>query len=292
MSNMKKENLKSEIQETVIEAGYNFFKINWKDVWAYRDLLFLLVRRDFVSRYKQTILGPAWFIFQPLMTTLVFTIVFGKFAKIPTNQIPPILFYLCGLLAWDYFAQCVSGISGSLISHVNLFSKVYFPRLIIPLSIILSNLMKYGLQFTVFLGFFFYFKFFTPASQYIHPNGWLALLPVILFMTALASLGVGLWVCAITVKYRDFQHLISFTMQLWMYGTPVIYPLSSVPEKWKWVVLMNPMTEIVEFYRFIFFGTGTLTFESVAFFMFVTTALFLSGLYMFNRVERTFIDTI
>lgn len=282
----------SKPEETVIEPTRDYFRIDWREIFHYRDLLFLLVRRDFVSRYKQTLLGPAWFVLQPLLTTLVFTLIFGRFAKIPTNNVPPVLFYLCGLLAWDYFSQCVLATSAALLSNVNLFTKVYFPRLIIPFSIVISNLMKYGLQLAMFLGFYAYFKFFTNGVHPLHLNVSVILLPAAVFLTALTSLGAGLWVCALTVRYRDFHHLIGFVVQLWMYLTPIIYPLSVVPERWKWLALLNPMAEVVEYYRFAFFGTGTLTAQGLFISLGITLVLFLSGLYMFNRVEKNFIDTI
>ncbi len=278
--------------EVVIERTRNYFQVPWRELVHYRDLLWLLVRRDFISKYKQTILGPVWFVLQPLLTTLVFTIIFGKVAKLPTDSIPPMLFYLCGLLAWDYFAQCAQATATSLSSNVHLFSKVYFPRLVIPLSIVVSNLMKYALQLCIFMGFYLYFKLATPASSVIDPNGAVFLLPVAVFMTALTSLGVGLWVCAMTVKYRDFQHLVGFSIQLWMYGTPVIYPMSLVPEKWKWLVLLNPMSEILEFYRYVFFGTSAPEIPALLLSFTVSLVIFLTGLFMFNRVERTFVDTI
>lgn len=278
--------------ETVIEATRNYFSVPWREIFHYRDLLFLLVRRDFISKYKQTILGPSWFLLQPLLTTLVFTVIFGNFARIPTHQIPPVLFYMGGLLAWDYFAQSVSGVSNSLVGNAGLFSKVYFPRLIIPVSVVLSNLMKYGLQLIFFLCFYVYFKLFTAAGESFHPHAALFWLPAAVFATALASLGTGLWVCAVTVKYRDLQHLVGFSIQLWMYGTPVIYPLASVPEKWKWIILLNPMTQVVEFYRLAFFGTGSFSPQGALLSFLATAVLFLTGLYMFNRAQRTFVDTI
>lgn len=276
------------MRETVIEPGHPFFKVEWKEIWDYRDLLFLLVRRDFISKYKQTVLGPLWFIVQPVLTTVVFSIVFGKFAKIPTDQVPPILFYMCGLLAWDYFAQCLGGTAGCLISNAGLFKKVYFPRLIVPLSVLISNLMKYGIQLALFLCFLFYFE----GGKTIIVFGKLLFLAPAILLTAAAALGTGLIISSLTVRFRDLQHLISFSIQLWMYGTPVIYPLSQVPERWKFVVLMNPMTEVVEFYRFIFLGVGTLTSGGIALSAGMAAGLLLTGLYLFNKTEKTFVDTI
>lgn len=289
---MLKKNNKDNTRQTIIEPTHDFFKVKWVEIWNYRDLLYLLVRRDFISKYKQTVLGPAWFILQPLLTTIVFTVIFGKFAKIPLGQVPPILFYLCGLLAWDYFSQCLSGISGSLISNTNLFAKVYFPRLIIPLSLLLSNLMRFTLQLVVFLCFYAYFYFFTPAALFIHPSFAMTLLPIAVLFSALISLGFGLLICSLTVRYRDLQYVVGFTIQLWMYGTPIIYPLSAVPEKWRWIVLMNPMTQILEFYRLVFFGKGDLSFFNVLISLAVTVLFLFAGLYQFNKSEKTFVDVL
>ena len=198
----------SEDYEIIIEPHKSWLYVDWKGLLHYRDLLFLLVRRDFVAKYKQTILGPAWFILQPLLMTVVFTIIFGKVTKISTQGLPPVLFYMCGLLAWTYCSQCFTAVSDSLIANANLFSKVYFPRLIIPLSITLSNLMTFGLQLATFLGFYFYYKIFTSASSSIHPNEFLYFLPIFILQTAAIGLGVGLWIAALTVRYRDFYHLI------------------------------------------------------------------------------------
>lgn len=279
-------------QETIIEAHQSWFYVDWKGLFHYRDLLFLLVRRDFIAKYKQTILGPLWFIIQPLLTTLVFTVIFGKFSKIPTDKLPPVLFYLCGLLAWNYFAQCLTSIAASLTNNAHLFSKVYFPRLIVPLSIIISNLMTFAIQAVTFLAFYFYFKIFTSAGSVINPNGFILLLPLLLLETAAVSLGIGLWIAALTVKYRDFQHLVSFLVQLWMYATPVIYPVSSIPDRWQFLTVLNPMSGIVESYRYAFFGTGFVDFRYLMTSAGLVLFSLVTGLLIFNRVERTFVDTI
>ncbi len=278
--------------EIVIQPNSSWLYFDWKGLLEYRDLLVLLVRRDFLARYKQTLLGPAWFILQPLLTTVIFTVIFGKGVKISTEGIPPYLFYFCALVPWSYFSQCLSAISLSLTGNANLFRKVYFPRLIIPLSIILSNLMAFLLQLFTFLGFYFYFKFFTPQGAQIHPTAALFFLPLLLLQTAATSLGVGLWVAALTVKYRDFQHLVTFAVQLWMYLTPVIYPASVIPERWRFLIAFNPMAGVVECHRYAFFGTGMI--ESAYLSISAFTALFflLTGLLIFNKVQRTFVDTL
>ncbi len=289
---MKNKTQNRETAETVIESPQHFFLIPWREILHYRDLLFLFVRRDFVSRYKQTILGPLWFIIQPLVTTLVFTIVFGRFTSISTGRVPQVLFYLSGLLAWDYFTLCLSGTAYCLTSNIHLFSKVYFPRLIVPISLTLSNLPRLGLQLVIFSGIYIYCVKLGVVPVSVRPTALIFLLPGLVFMTALAGLGPGLWVSAMTVKYRDLHHLIGFSIQLWMYATPVIYPLETVPDSWKWVLLLNPMTEILELYRQAFFGTGDVSSLGLALSGAVITVTFLSGLYMFNRVQSTFVDTI
>jgi lipopolysaccharide transport system permease protein len=278
--------------ETLIQANRSWFYIDWKGLFHYRDLLFLLVRRDFLARYKQTILGPTWFILQPLTTTLVFTVVFGRFAKVSTDGIPPSLFYLSGITAWSYFSQCLSSVSSSLTSNAGLFSKVYFPRLIVPLSNIVSNLFSFAIQITTFLSMYIYFKYFTPAGNYLNMTSSVFVLPLLLLQTAAIGLGVGLWISALTVRYRDFQHMVPFLTQIWFYSTPVIYPMSTIPEKWRLVSLLNPMTGIVELYRRAFFGVGYMNPEYMLISATVTLLILLSGLLIFNRVERNFVDTI
>ncbi len=278
--------------EITIQPNRNWFHIDWQGLLHYRDLLFLLVRRDFVSKYKQTILGPAWFVIQPLLTALVFTIIFGKVAKIPTDGLPPMLFYLCGLLSWRYFAACLNATSFTFITNANLFGKVYFPRLIVPLSTIISNLLAFAIQLVMFLGFYFYFKYFTSTSVSIKPNLFIFTLPLLLLQTAAISLGVGLWMSALTAKYRDLQFLMGFLTQLWMYATPVIYPISVIPEKWRFLIALNPMAPIVESFKYAFFGTGTISLNYLLISIFITIITLLTGILVFKRTERTFIDTV
>lgn len=280
------------IPEQIIEPNQNWFRIPWRDLWHYRDLLFLLVRRDFVSQYKQTVLGPLWFIIQPLMTTVMFTVVFAGVARIPTDGMPPLLFYLCGMLAWSYFAGCLGASSMSFVGNAGLFGKVYFPRLIMPLSVVLSRLIAFAVQLVTFVAFLVYFKVFTVAGAVIKPNAFILLLPLLLLQSGLIGLGVGLWMSAMTAKYRDFSFLAGFLTQLWMYATPVIYPLSMVPERWKWLVTLNPMAGIVESYRYAFLGAGTVDFRYLAVSTAAGVLLLVSGVLAFNRTERTFIDTV
>ncbi len=278
--------------ELVVQPTCGWLRIDWQGLVHYRDLLFLLVRRDFLAQYKQTILGPLWFIVQPLLTTLVFTVVFGKVARISTDGLPPMLFYLCGTLAWGYFAGCLGGTSITFLSNAGLFGKVYFPRLIVPLSVVISRLFAFGIQLATFVAFLFYFKFFTAAGAAIHVRWAVLLLPALLLHSALLGLGVGLWITALTTKYRDFSYLSQFLTQLWMYATPVIYPFSTIPERWRGVVALNPMTSIVETYRCAFLGVGTVSADYVALSVLITLVLLVTALAAFSRAERTFVDTI
>lgn len=279
-------------REIIVQPVRNWFYVDWRGILDYRDLLYFLVRKEFIAKYKQTVLGPLWFIVQPIFTTIVFTVIFGKIAKISTEGIPPMLFYLCGLLAWNYFAQCLNSISMSLTRHVYILDKVYFPRLIIPLSIIFSNFFAFLIQLIVFAGFYIYFNFFTSAGAAIHPKSFILFLPVLFLQSAAISLGVGLWIAGFTVKYRDFQHLMEFFTQLWMYLTPIVYPISLIPDRWKWVIAINPMTGIVESYRYAFLGVGTVDIGYLLVSATATCVLLFSGIFFFNKVERTCVDVL
>lgn len=278
--------------EFIIEASKSWFRIPWRELLHYRDLLFLLVRRDFVSRYKQTILGPAWFVIQPLATTLVFTVIFGSVAKISTDKLPPLLFYLCGMLGWQYFSQCMQGTSTIFVTNAALFGKVYFPRLVVPLSVIISNLAAFAIQLVTFLCFWLFYKFCTASGGLFTMTPWVLLLPVLLLQTAAIGLAVGLWMSALTAKYRDFVHVSTFLTQLWMYATPVVYPMSVVPEKWRWVIAINPMSGIVETSRYAFLGAGTVSPLYLGISAVTTLILLFTGVLVFSRTERTFIDTV
>ncbi|OGV71051.1 MAG: ABC transporter permease [Lentisphaerae bacterium RIFOXYA12_FULL_48_11] len=278
--------------EYIIEASRGWQRIPWKEVVHYRDLLFLLVRRDFISRYKQTMLGPLWFVIQPLLTTIVFTVIFGKVAKISTDGLPQILFYMCGLLGWGYFAQCMGGTSTTFVSNAGLFGKVYFPRLVIPLSAVISSLMSFLIQLVTFLAFWVWFKFFTESGALFHFNTCLFALPVLVLLTAAIGLGVGLWMSALTARFRDFTHLSGFLTQLWMFATPVVYPLSEVPQRWQWVIALNPMTGIVEGYRYAFLGAGTVQPLYLMLAVVITVCVLITGILIFTKTEKTFIDTV
>jgi lipopolysaccharide transport system permease protein len=260
-----------------------------KEIWRYRDLLFLFVRRDFVAKYKQTILGPLWFFIQPMLQTLVMTVVFGGMAKLSTDGIPPILFYLAGVTAWNYFAQCLIATSNTFTLNAHLFGKVYFPRAVTPLSIIVSNLIQFGIGLILFLAVYGYFAL---GDYPVAPNMSLFFLPFLVVLMGFMGLGLGMLVSAMTTKYRDLQQLVGFGVQLLMYATPVILPLSAVPDKYKIIMLVNPMTGIIEIFKFGFFGMGTLQWVLLVYSTVFTLFIFLTGLVIFNRTEKNFMDTV
>ena len=260
-----------------------------KEIWRYRDLMVLFVRRDFVAKYKQTILGPLWFFIQPMLQTLVMTVVFGGMAKLSTDGIPPILFYLAGVTAWNYFSQCLVATSNTFTLNAHLFGKVYFPRAVIPLSIIISNLIQFGIGLLLFLGVYGYYAL---GDYPVAPNISLVLLPFLVVLMGFMGLGLGMLVSAMTTKYRDLQQLVGFGVQLLMYATPVILPLSAVPEKYKIIMLVNPMTGIIETFKFGFFGMGTLQWGLLAYSLIFTISIFLIGLVIFNKTEKNFMDTV
>jgi len=267
-------------------------EINLKEIWNYKDLLFLFVRRDFISVYKQTVLGPLWFIIQPVFTTLVFTVVFGQLASIPTDGLPKILFYMCGITCWNYFAECVTKTSNTFVTNSAIFGKVYFPRLILPLSIIITNLLKFGIQFLLFLGILIYYQY---SGSNINPNIYILTLPLLLFIMAVLGLSFGIIISSLTTKYRDFQFLISFGIQLFMYATPIVYPLSLAKEKlgvYSWIVTANPMAPIIETMKFAFLGEGAFSWNNLIYSLIFSLVLLFLGVIVFNRVEKTFMDTV
>ncbi len=263
--------------------------LNLKEVWDYRDLLLLFTRRDFVAKYKQTILGPIWFFLQPLFTTLIFTVIFSRLAQISTDGIPPILFYLAGITCWNYFADCLSTTSDTFIDNQHIFGKVYFPRLVMPLSIVVSNLLKFGIQFLLFACFYLYFFL---AGYAIRFNFYALLLPVLILILAGLGLGFGLLITASTTKYRDLRFLIAFGVQLWMYATPVIYPLSEIPDKYKVLSILNPITSVIETFKYGFLNKGTFSWFYLGYSLFATMVILILGTIIFNKTERTFMDTV
>ena len=279
-------------RENIIEPTHGFRFVDWRALVAYRDLMWLLVWRDFSTRYKQTVLGPLWHIFQPLLTTIVFTIVFSQVAELPTDGLPPTLFYLCGLLAWNYFSQTFNSTSATLVANAGLFGKVYFPRLIVPLSSVISNCVSFLIQ----LGSFFVILIIYRASHPAVTCGphWQAvfLLPLVLLQLAAFSLGVGLWLAALTSKFRDFSVLSGFMLQLWMYVTPVILPLTKVPPQWHKFVALNPVTMPVECFRYLLLGTGWINLPLLFVSIGATIFALVTGVLVFQRVEKNFVDVV
>lgn len=275
-----------------IEAKASLFDLKLNEVWAYRDLLWLLVRRDFVSFYKQTILGPLWFFIQPLFTTIIFTFIFGNLAGISTDGLPKPLFYMAGITAWNYFADCLTKTSTVFKDNAAIFGKVYFPRLIMPLSIVVSNLVRFGVQMLLFLLMMVYYYL---LGAVFHITSAIFLFPLIVTLMALLGLGAGMIISAMTTKYRDLAFLVTFGVQLLMYATTVIYPLSEAFNKYPdyaWIIAYNPMTPIIETFRFGFLGEGSFSWGSLGYTTGVTFALLLFGIVVFNKVERTFVDTV
>ena len=266
-----------------------WWDLKLEEIWRYRDLLFLFVRRDFVSVYKQTILGPIWFFLQPIMTTIVFTIFFGNIAQLPTDNMPKILFYLLGITFWNYFAECFTKTSQTFNTNAHIFAKVYFPRLIVPLSIILSNLIKFALQFSLFLAFYFYY---IVIGSNINPNLNVMLLPLLLVLMAGLGLGFGMIITSLTTLYKDLQFLITFGVQLLMYATPIVYPLSIVSPDKRWILLMNPMTSIIETVKYSLLGKGIFNPLHLLYSLFATVIILVIGLLIFHKTEKNFVDTI
>jgi lipopolysaccharide transport system permease protein len=259
------------------------------ELWRYRDLVWLFVWRDFVSYYKQTILGPLWYLIQPILTTVVFTVIFGNIAHLSTDGLPPFLFYLAGTTVWSYFSSCLTSTSNTFTNNAAIFGKVYFPRLSIPVSVILSNLISFGIRFGVFLVFLFYFILTGSA---LHPNLWILALPVLLLLMAGQGLGLGIIISSLTTKYRDLQQLVGFGVQLLMYTTPVIFPISMVQGIWRWLILVNPMTPVIEVFRLAFLGTSSLSPIYLLYSAGFMALVFLIGVLIFNHVESTFMDTV
>ena len=278
--------------DLVIEPQSSLLDLNLKDVWRYRDLLWLLVKRDFVSFYKQTILGPLWFFIQPLFTTIIFTFIFGNLAGLSTDGLPQPLFYMAGITAWNYFADCLTKTSTVFRDNAHIFGKVYFPRLIMPLSIVVSNLVRFGVQMLLFFVMIGYYFFQNDMGSLFHPNIYVLLFPVLVLMMALLGLGLGLIITALTTKYRDLAFLITFGVQLMMYATTVIYPLSAAPEKYRWLIELNPMTGVIEAFRYGFLGQGVFTVDSFGYSVIFTLVSLLCGVLIFNKTEKTFVDTV
>jgi len=273
----------------VIRPKTGWLDLHLAELWRYRDLIQLFVWRDFVSAYKQTVLGPLWYLIQPLLTTVAFTVIFGRVARISTDGLPAVLFYLAGVTTWNYFAECLQRTSGTFIANASIFGKVYFPRLCVPLSIVVSSLVKFSIQYLLFLAFV---AFYWAGGAPVHPTRWLLLTPALLALCAALSLGLGITVSALTTKYRDLQHLIGFGTQLLMFATPVVYPLSAVPAQYHWLVLANPVTPLVEAFRLAHLGVGSVQAAHLLYSAMATVTILLTGVILFNRVEKDFMDTV
>lgn len=279
--------------DLVIKGHSSLFDLKFGDLWRYRDLLIMFVKRDFVSFYKQTVLGPLWFFIQPIFTTIVFSFVFGNLAGISTEGAPKYLFYLTGITSWAYFSDCLTKTSTVFRDNASIFGKVYFPRLIMPLSIVVSNLVRFGVQLTLLLCLMTYFYIFPISGTSYHITSALFLFPILVLMMALLGLGLGLIITAMTTKYRDLTFLVTFGVQLLMYGTTVIYPLSYAREKgYDHIVELNPMTGIIEAFRYAFLGTGEFTVSSLMYSALVTLIILFFGIIIFNKTEKNFVDTI
>jgi lipopolysaccharide transport system permease protein len=274
---------------TVIKPHGPLFHIPWKEIWDYRELVMRLVHRDFVSRYKQTVLGAAWYVIQPLLTSLMFTLVFNKIAKISTGEVPPTLFFLAGTVCWGYFSSCVTNTANTFLSNSSLFDKVYFPRLVVPVSQLIVNLIGFAMQMALFLAFYSYYSF-TGAD--IHMGWRIIVLPVLLIQMAALGLGVGCIVSAVTTRFRDLQILLSFFMQLWMYASCVVYPLSLVPESYRWIYSLNPMVFIIEGFRYAFMAQGTVYLSQIVVSFIVSVLVVWVGVILFNKTERICVDII
>ncbi len=283
------EKQETEQWDLVMTPRKKWWDLQLRDVWRYRDLIALFVRRDFVSRYKQTILGPLWLIIQPVINSLVFTVIFGNIAKLPTDGLPQMLFYLSGTVLWNYFANCLTGTSQTFISNAHLFGKVYFPRLVTPISIVISNLITLAIQLLLFLAFWLYFSSRGAAVVF---TSWAFALPLLVLLMAGLGLGFGIIVSSVTTKYRDLTYLLSFGVTLWMYASPVILPTSSIPENWSWVGKYNPISPIIETFRAGFLGTGNASWARLGYSLGFMAVVLLLGILLFNRVEKTFIDTV
>ncbi len=278
----------TEEWDSVIQSQASLFDLRLKELWHYRDLLVLFVRRDFVTVYKQTILGPLWFFIQPILTTITFTIIFGNVAQLSTDGAPKVVFYMAGITLWNYFSTCLTSVSGVFNTNASIFGKVYFPRLIMPLTIVISNLMKFVVQFIMFLIFVFYFYF----QGQIQPNIWIVLTPVVIVLMAVISMGIGLILSAMTTKYKDLNQLIGFGIQLFMYATPVIYPSSSIPEDYQWVIELNPLVSLFDYMRFAYLGVGEFGLNSLLYPAGFAIVILAIGVLVFNKVQKTFMDTV
>ena len=275
--------------DLIITPKRGYFEFHFNEIWNFRDLLLIFIRRDIITQYKQTILGPLWIAIPPILTTLVFTIFFGNIAGISTDGTPSVLFYMAGIINWNFFSTALTSTSNTLAGNVGIFGKAYFPRIIVPLSTIASSFLRYFIQFGIFLFILTYFSFFKSANFSIQYQ-LLWILPMLIFIMAIMGLGFGLLFSASTAKYKDLRFLIGFGVRLMMYASTVIFPLSIIPEKYKWIILGNPMSAIIESFRYVFFGMGVLDFKYLGYSFLIALSIFFLGYIFFNKVEQKFID--
>ena len=276
---------------TEIRPKDSLLSVDFKEIWRYRDLMMLFVKRNIITQYKQTVLGPLWFLIQPLMTTIMYMVVFGGIAKLSTDGLPQPLFYLAGISFWQYFADCLNKTSNTFVSNAGIFGKVYFPRLVTPLSDVISNLVRFGIQFGLFLLVYAYYILFTDVQ--IHTNWYVLMLPILVMMLAGLALGFGILFSSMTTKYRDLQLLLSFFVSLWMYATPVIYPLSTITNPTlRLVMQLNPLTGIVEFFKYGMLGVGVHDWWMLGYSFGFMVVLLAIGIVVFNKVQKSFMDTV
>jgi lipopolysaccharide transport system permease protein len=275
--------------DLIIKPHSKWYDLRLKEILRYKDLLFLFVRRDFVSVYKQTILGPLWFFIQPIITAITFTVIFGNLAKISTDGLPQLLFYMCGITLWNYFSDTLTKTSDTFSANANIFGKVYFPRMIMPLSIVVSNLIKLGVQFLLFIAVWIYYLIQT---NQVHPNSAIVLVPFLVILIGFMGLSFGIIISSLTTKYRDLKFLVTFGVQLMMYASPIVYPLSIVPQKYKWMILANPVTSVIETFKYAFLGVGEFNWIHLGYSLVFTIVLFLISLIIFHKVEKSFMDTV
>jgi lipopolysaccharide transport system permease protein len=277
-----------EEYKVVIAPKNGWFDIDFNELWRYRDLITLFVKRNFISQYKQTILGPAWAVIQPLMTTVIFTIIFGSLAGLAADGVPSFLFYMCGTVAWTYFSNCLTQTADTFIGNSAILGKVYFPRMVMPIATVLTNLIAYAIQFSMFVLFLVYYW----IRGEVQPNLYCLLFPLLVLQMAMLGLGSGIIISALTTRYRDLRMLVSFGVQLWMYGTPVAYDIRIIPQRFMGLFMLNPMTSIINTFRTAFLGTGEF---NLLYYLcgWVSTAVILAiGVILFNHVEKTFMDTV
>jgi len=284
-------NNQTEHWDLEIKPKSSFFDLNLKEVWHYRDLMLLFVKRDFAAQFKQTVLGPLWHLVQPVLTTIMFLLIFGKIANLPTDGIEPVLFYMSSITIWNYFSACFTNTANTFTANASIFGKVYFPRLVIPLSVVLSNMARLGIQFGLLLAVMIYMALIKDVPFYFGIN-WL-LLPVLILIMAGMGLGLGIIISSLTTKYRDFTVLITFGVQLLMYATPVPYPMSVLASKsYGWVVALNPLSAVVEGFRYALFNTGNFNLSSLTYSALFTVVVLFFGIMIFSKVEKTFMDTV